>query len=146
VGIDVDGSRGEAGKKAYQLRGGLNGESVESSVSLHDVGPSDDVQVELEGELERLKKVSGLGEELKVRWVPNPNSDRHGEVKGDVVYVYDEDEGRALLTLRHEFIDYHVSSDVVEPLIKYINMQKCLIEDLIYGRKERLVKRFLRLL
>jgi len=145
MGTDVDGSRREAGKKAYQRRGGLNDESVVSSVSLNDVG-SDDVQVKLEGELERLKKVSGLGEELKVRWVPNPNSDRHGEVKGDVVYVYDEDEERALLTLKHEFIDYHISSDVVEPLIKYINMQKCLIEDLIYGRKERLVKRFLKLL
>jgi hypothetical protein len=67
-------------------------------------------------------------------------------VKGNVVYVYDEDEERALLTLKHEFIDYHINSDVVEPLIKYINMQKCLIEDLIYGRKERLVKRFLKLL
>jgi hypothetical protein len=52
----VVGSRGEAGKKAYQRRGGLNDESVASSVSL-----SDDVQVKLEGELERLKKVSGLG-------------------------------------------------------------------------------------
>lgn len=104
------------------------------------------LESKLEGELERLKRESGLGHELRVRWVPNPDSDRHGEVKGDVIYVYDGREERALLTLKHEFIDYHISKEVVEPLIKYINMQKCLVEDLIYSRKERLVKRILRLL
>jgi len=100
----------------------------------------------LHEELERLKGESGLGHKLRVRWVPNLNSDRHGEVKGDVIYIYDEREERALLTLKHEFIDYHINKEVIEPLIKYINMQKCLIEDLIYSRKERLVERILRLL
>jgi len=67
-------------------------------------------------------------------------------VKGDLIHIYDEHEERALLTLKHEFIDYHITKEIVEPLIKYINMQKCLIEDLVYSRKERLVKRILRLL
>ena len=62
------------------------------------------------------------------------------------MFLYDEHEERALLTLKHEFIDYHITKEIVEPLIKYINMQKCLIEDLVYSRKERLVKRILRLL
>lgn len=100
----------------------------------------------LESELERLKIDSGMGYELSVRWVPNPDSDMHGEVKGTVIYVYDDSEDRALLTLKHEFLDYHISKDVIEPLIKYINVQKCMIEDLIYNRKERLVKSFLKLL
>jgi len=100
----------------------------------------------LESELERLKVGSGMGYELSVRWVPNPDSDRHGEVRGTVIYVYDDCEDRALLTLKHEFIDYHISKEVIEPLIKYINVQKCMIEDLIYSRKERLVKRILKLL
>lgn len=104
------------------------------------------VEARLENELERLKRESGLGHDLEVRWIPNPNSDRHGEVKGGVIRIYDEDEERALLTLKHEFIDYHISKEIVEPLVKYINMQKCLIEDLVYGRKERLVKRVLKLL
>lgn len=105
-----------------------------------------EVESTLREELEKLKRESGFGYELRVKWVPNPNSDRHGEVKGDVIHIYDEHEERALLTLKHEFIDYHINKEVVEPLIKYINMQKCLIEDLIYSRKERLVKRILKLL
>jgi len=97
-------------------------------------------------ELERLRVESGIGYELSVRWVPNLSSDRHGEVKGTVIYVYDDCEDRALLTIKHEFIDYHISKEVIEPLINYINVQKCMIEDLIYKRKERLVKSFLKLL
>lgn len=104
------------------------------------------VEARLGEELGRLKVETGLGYELSVKWTPNPESDRRGEVKGTVIYVYDVCEDRALLTLRHEFLDYHVSKEVIEPLIKYINVQKCLIEDLIYSRKEQLVKRFLRLL
>ncbi|RLI46747.1 hypothetical protein DRO69_02410 [Candidatus Bathyarchaeota archaeon] len=105
-----------------------------------------ELEVKLKGELEKLKMNSGMGHELRVRWLPNPNLDRHGEVKGDVICIYDEHEERAILTLKHEFIDYHISKEIVKPLIKYINMQKCLIEDLIYSRKERLVKRILKLL
>jgi len=97
-------------------------------------------------ELETLRVESGIGYELSVKWVPNPSSDRHGEVKGTVIYIYDGCEDRALLTLKHEFIDYHISKEVIEPLINYINVQKCMIEDLIYKRKERLVKSFLKLL
>lgn len=105
-----------------------------------------EVEARLDDELERLKVESGMGCELSVRWVPNPGSDRHGEVKGSVIYVYDEDEERAFLTLKHEFIEYHISKEVVKPLIKLINIQKCVIEDLIYSRKERLVKGILKLL
>ena len=100
----------------------------------------------LEEELRQLKVETGLGYELSVKWTPNPDSDRHGEVKGTVTYIYDDCEDRALLTLKHEFLDYHISKEVIEPLIKYINVQKCLIEDLVYSRKERLVRRFLKLL
>ncbi len=105
-----------------------------------------EVEARLEEELRRLRVESGLGYELSVKWIPKPDSNRHGEVKGTTIYVYDDCEDRAVLTLKHEFIDYHISKEVIEPLIKYINVQKCLIEDLIYSRKERLVKRFLRLL
>jgi len=103
------------------------------------------VEARLDEELQRLKVETGLGYELSVKLAPNQNSDRHGEVLGTVIYIYDESEDRAFLTLKHEFIDYHISKEVIEPLIKYINIQKCLIEDLIYSRKERLVERFLRL-
>ena len=104
------------------------------------------VEARLEEELERLKVETGLGCELSVKWAPNPDSDRHGEVLGTVIYVYDLCEDRAVLTLKHEFLDYHITKEVIDPLVKFINIEKCLIEDLVYDRKERLVKRFLKLL
>lgn len=105
-----------------------------------------EVESTLREELERLKMNSGMGHELRVKWIPNPNSDRHGEVKGSMVYIYDKHEERALLTLKHEFIDYHINKEIIEPLIKYINLQKCLVEDLIYSRKENLIKKILKIL
>ena len=99
----------------------------------------------LEEELGRLKVESGLGFELSVKWIPNPDSDRHGEVKGTIIYIYDCEE-RALLTLKHEFLEYNITKEVIDPLVKIINIQKCIIDDLISSRKERLVKRFLKLL
>lgn len=74
----------------------------------------------------------------------NPHSDRHGEVKGTV--IYDGDPAEALRTPRHEFIDCYVCKGIIQPLVKWINMQKSLIEDLIYARKEDLVKVLLALL
>jgi len=112
-----------------------------------DLSPSQRsvVEAKLDEELQRLKFETGLGCELSVKWAPNPDSDKHGEVLGTVIYVYDVCEDRALLTLKHEFLDHHITKEVIDPLVKYINVQKCLIEDLVYDRKERLVKRFLRL-
>ena len=62
------------------------------------------MEKELEAELERLKKILKLGYELKVRWIPNNNSRISGEVRGDYIYLYDEDKEVALETLKHEFI------------------------------------------
>lgn len=100
----------------------------------------------MEGELERLKMNSGIGHELRVKWLPNPNSDRHGEVKAKVIHIYDEDVEEALETLKHEFIDHHITKEIVEPLIEYVNMQKRIIEGLVYRRKERLVEGLSKLL
>ncbi len=49
-----------------------------------------------------------------MRWIPNKNSRISGEVRGDYIYVYDEDREVALETLKHEFVDYAISK-VVEP-------------------------------
>lgn len=105
-----------------------------------------EIEVRLEEELERIKKKSGLGHELGVRWIPNPNSDRQGEVKGSTIYIYDKDVNEAILTLKHEFIDHYITREVVKPLIEYVNMQKRIIEGLVYRRKERLVEGLSKLL
>jgi len=104
------------------------------------------VQCRLEGKLERAKRLTGLGHGLKVKWAPNPTADRHGEVKGNLIYVYDEDEEEALLTLKHELIDHHITKEILEPAVQYINIQKNMIETLLYKRKERVVDRLSKLL
>lgn len=105
-----------------------------------------EVQRRLEEELERLKALLNVGCSLIVRWIPSDDSKLAGEVRGGVIYVYERDEERAVGTLRHEFIDHHITSEVVRPLVEYINVQKSLIEGLIYRRKEEIVDRLSRLL
>jgi len=105
-----------------------------------------DLESKLQALLEVLKVNMGMGYELTVKWVPKPDSDRRGEVKGTVIYVYDECEESALETLKHEFMEYHINKEIIQPLVKFINIQKCVIEDLIYSRKERLIERFLKFL
>lgn len=62
-----------------------------------------------------------------------------GEVRGDYIYVYDEDKEVALETLKHEFVDYGVSK-VIEPYKEVTNRLIALINEIVYTRKERLVE------
>jgi hypothetical protein len=103
-------------------------------------------QRRLEKELRRLKRGLNAGYNLRVRWIPDGESKLSGEVKGTVIYVYEKDEGKAVETLKHEFIDHHITREVVGPLVEYVNMQKSLIESLIYRRKEELVEGLSKLL
>jgi len=96
------------------------------------------LQRKLEGELERLKRILELGYELRVRWIPNNNSKISEEVKGQTIFVYDEEEELAVETLKHEFIDY-ATSKVIEPYKEATNKLITLINEEAYRRKERLV-------
>ena len=100
----------------------------------------------LDDELERLKKQSGIGLNLRLLWVPREDTDRHGEVKSNTIIIYDQAEETALRTLRHEFFDHLISEEIVDPLVKYLNLQKGLIDHLIYERKERIVEKIVDLL
>jgi len=100
-------------------------------------------------ELERLKARFGYGKELNVEWLPNQvkfldsGKVKHqlsGEVVGKTIYIYDEDEGEALATLRHEFLDYMVSNEVIAPYKKFINHLIKLFEDEVHKRKEVLIE------
>ena len=97
---------------------------------------------QLEDELERLRGMMGLGSELTLSWHPDEGSDRHGEVKNNIILVYDRDEREAIKTLRHEFVDHVITTELIKPLTELINMQKKLIESMIYERKERIVESF----
>ncbi len=98
-------------------------------------------RAKLEEEFERLKRITGMGSELKLLWLPNIPSDVHGEVAGCIVKIYDNDEGEAVKTLRHEFLDYVISKQIIRPLVKQLNMQTELINDLIYARKENVIEK-----
>jgi hypothetical protein len=93
----------------------------------------------LELELESLKRKLSLGYELEVKWVPKGDDKLSGEVKGDRIYIYDEDEDEALETLRHEFLDY-VLSRIIEPYKQVTNKLIALINEEAYKRKEKLVE------
>lgn len=89
-------------------------------------------------ELEKLKRTLKLGYELRVKWGPNGNSNLSGEVRGEIIYIYDEEEELALETLKHEFIDYAISK-VIEPYKEVTNKLISLINEDTYRRKEKLV-------
>jgi len=98
-----------------------------------------DLQKKLEAELERLKRILRLGCEVKVRWIPNNNSKISGEVKGETIFVYDEEEELAQETLKHEFIDYAIGK-VIEPYKEVTNKLIALINEDAYRKKEKLVE------
>ena len=104
------------------------------------------VEPRLREELENLKRITGMGSYLRLLWIPLEDPDRHGEVKGDVIIIYDKDDEVAVRTLRHEFFDHLITKEIVDPLVSYINLQKNLIDKLIYERKEVIVEKMVDLL
>lgn len=94
----------------------------------------------LEEELERLTRILKLGYELKVLWIPNGNSKLSGEVRGDCIYIYEENEDEAKETLKHEFLDYAISK-VIEPNKKLVNKLISLVNEEAYRKKEMMVER-----
>ena len=68
-----------------------------------------------------------------------------GEVRGDYIYVYDDDKEVALDTLKHEFVDYAISK-VIEPYKDVTNRLIAIINDIAYTRKEKLVEKLTQLI
>jgi hypothetical protein len=80
-----------------------------------------------------------------VKWLPSAAKVVSGEVKGDCILIYDEDEEVALETLKHEFVDYALSR-MVEPYKEFVNQLVALINNMAYERKEELVDALTRLI
>jgi len=64
----------------------------------------------------------GFGEELEVVWVPDSSKPVSGEVKNKIVYIYETVEDEAVRVLRHEVLDYLLSSKIINPLVSLINL------------------------
>jgi hypothetical protein len=102
-------------------------------------------QKRLENELEKLKKRFKVGYELKVVWSPNNSGNLAGEVKGETIYVYDENEKEALKTLRHEFLDYAISK-LIEPYKNVTNKLIMLMNEEAYKHKEKFIETLIELI
>jgi len=94
----------------------------------------------LETELHHLKQKFQMGHELRLQWTPN-NGSKSGEVTGTTIRIYESDQEKALDTLRHEFIEYLLTQDLVAPYKRLINKLISLFEEEMYDRKEKLVER-----
>ena len=61
-------------------------------------------------------------------------------VEGGTIYVYEVDEAKALQVLKHEFVDYLITSRIVKPLVELVNLLIKSRGAEIYGEKERIVE------
>jgi hypothetical protein len=104
-----------------------------------------EVQKRLEDELERLTHITHFGHTLEVRWIPNDASTLAGEVRGNVVFIYESDCEKAITTLRHEVIDCIVSR-AIEPYRGVTNSLIKMINQNAYQRKEQVVEALTRLI
>jgi hypothetical protein len=95
-------------------------------------------QKRLGEELEQLMKASGLGRGLTVTWMPLADKPLSGEVKGCTIFIYELDEGEALKTLRHEFLDFLVSQ-AIEPYRRVTNALIKMVDEDAYQAKEKAV-------
>lgn len=99
----------------------------------------------LDEELERLKARAGIKTDFTVVWSPKADSKKEGEVLGDTILVYSLDVDGALQTLRHEFVDFIISSSI-EPYLKLVNVLLSTISEDAYKKKEEAVETLLKLL
>ena len=83
--------------------------------------------------------VDRLGLPLKVLWMPEDNSVKHGEIKSNCILIYDRDEAEAWLTFEHEVYEYKLK-DVTFCYRTLVNSLIETIEKLTYKRKERFIE------
>lgn len=99
----------------------------------------------LSRELERLKRRLNAGHELTVKWTPTPQPRISGEVVENCIYIYEEDEDKAVEVLKHEFLDYLIAK-VIEPFHGIANKLIDLVNEETYRRKEKLIEKLAALL
>jgi hypothetical protein len=78
-------------------------------------------------------------------WIPDSHSKLSGEVKGNHIYIYEEDEEKAINTLKHEFLDYIISK-TMEPYERIANKLIQLTNEEAYRRQEKLTEALAKLI
>jgi hypothetical protein len=82
-----------------------------------------------------------LGLPLRVVWIPNGNHDKHGliEESSRTIFLYDESESEAWLTLEHEILEYRLKA-VTDVYREMTNSLIEAFERLAYKRKEEFLE------
>ena len=104
------------------------------------------IEAQLQNEFNRLKDMLGVGHELELVWSPKAVKGLSSEVKNGKLYIYEESLDEASQALRHELVDYLITSRIVEPLVGLINALIKSREVEIYRTKEVIVERLAKLL
>jgi hypothetical protein len=80
-----------------------------------------------------------LGVPLKVLWTPKTNSEKHGEISSNCLFIYDGDEREAWLTFEHEIYEFKFK-EVTFPYRTLVNSLIETVEKLVYERKEKFLE------
>ena len=91
--------------------------------------------------LDDLKTRLAINEELELVWLPTVQGPLSGEIKGKQILIYEADEIKALETLQHELIEYSISTRIIRPLVRLINLLIKSKEADIYEAKEEVVEK-----
>ncbi|MGD0449448.1 MAG: hypothetical protein ABSA79_00145 [Candidatus Bathyarchaeia archaeon] len=79
-----------------------------------------------------------LGVNLIVIWKPDESKTNHGEIKGNVIFVYDLKKEEAWATLTHEITEFKLQN-VTRPYRLLVNNLIEAIEKQIYTEKEQFI-------
>lgn len=95
-------------------------------------------------ELKMQEKLHELTKNFRVRhlelvWLPDARRRFSGEVRNGILYIYEEDEEKAMETLKHELIDHVLTSNLITPLVGLVNLLIKSKEAEIYSEKEKIV-------
>lgn len=95
--------------------------------------------------LNEFKRLTGLGEELKLEWKPEANSKLSGEVVGNTIRIYDEDYNEARKTLAEEFMEYLIFK-ASKPYINLLNAMLKGLNEEAYRERDKIAKALSKLL
>lgn len=80
-----------------------------------------------------------LGINLVVLWTPNESKSVHGEIKGNVIFLYNSEKTEAWSTFTHEVTEYKLQA-VTRPYRILVNNLIEAVEKSIYAEKEQFIE------
>jgi hypothetical protein len=96
-------------------------------------------ELKLTKALDELKRMTGLGAELRLKWMPGRNQKLSGEVVNGVVYIYEGDFEMALETLVEEFVEYALA-EASKPYVGALNALLKHLNEEAYHKRDKIAK------